>query len=59
MKVLQLAGIPLNRMEIAGAGELETIEKVLPNKEGLTKEELASFSRTIVLVISPVKESWL
>lgn len=59
MKVLQGAGIPLNRMEIAGAGELETIEKVLPNKEGLTKDELASFSRTIVLVISPVKESWL
>jgi chemotaxis protein MotB len=59
MKVLQLAGIPLNRMEIAGGGELESIEKVLPNKEGLTKDELASISRTIVLVISPVKESWL
>jgi chemotaxis protein MotB len=59
MKVLQKAGIPLNRMEIAGAGELEMIEKVLPDSRGLTKDELAAYSRTIVLVISPLKESWL
>ncbi len=59
MKILQHAGIPLNRMEIAGAGELSTIEKVLPDKNGLTKDEVASYSRTIVLVISPAKESWL
>ena len=59
MKVLQQAGIPLNRMEIAGAGELASIAKVLPSQEGLTEDELESYSRTIVLVISPVKESWL
>jgi flagellar motor protein MotB len=58
MRVLQQAGVPLNRMEIAGAGELELIDRVLPRKEGLTEEELNSYSRTIVLVIQPVKESW-
>lgn len=59
MKILQQTGIPLNRMEIAGAGELSAIERVLPDKNGLTKEELESYSRTIVLVISPAKETWL
>jgi flagellar motor protein MotB len=58
MRVLQANGVPLNRMEIAGAGELELIDRVLPRKEGLTEEELNSYSRTIVLVIQPVKESW-
>ena len=59
MRVMQKAGIPLNRMEIAGAGELEAIDKVIPRKEGLTKKELEALSRTIVLVITPIKESWL
>jgi flagellar motor protein MotB len=58
MRVLQQAGVPLNRMEIAGSGELELIDRVLPRKEGLTQEELNAYSRTIVLVIQPVKESW-
>ncbi len=57
MKTLQKAGIPLNRMEIAGAGELELMQKVLPQKEGLTKNELSALSRTINLVITPAKES--
>jgi flagellar motor protein MotB len=58
IRILQNSGIPLNRMEIAGSGELELINKVLPNPEGLTKEELDSYSRTVVLVVQPVKESW-
>ena len=58
MRVLRQAGVPLNRMEIAGAGELELIDRVLPRKEGLTEKELNSYSRTIVMVIQPVKESW-
>lgn len=58
MRVLQQAGVPLNRMEIAGSGELELIDRVLPRKEGLTATELNAYSRTIVLVIQPVKESW-
>jgi len=58
MRVLQLSGIPLNRMEIAGSGELELIDRVLPSAEGLTRSELDAYSRTIVLVIEPIKESW-
>lgn len=58
MRVLQQSGVPLNRMEIAGAGELEAINRILPSHEGLTKEELDAYSRTIVLVVQPVKESW-
>jgi chemotaxis protein MotB len=53
MKVLQKAGIPLNRMEIAGAGELALMQKVLPDKKGLTEDELSALSRTINLVITP------
>ena len=59
MRILQANGIPLNRMEIAGAGELEDIDKVIPRKEGLTEEEIDSYSRTLVLVVKPIKESWL
>lgn len=59
MRVLQRAGIPLNSMEIAGAGELAAIDRVLPRAEALTKSELEAFSRTIVLVISPAQESFL
>lgn len=58
MRLLQNAGVPLNRMEIAGSGELETIDRVLPRVEGLTPEEINAYSRTVVLVIQPVKESW-
>jgi chemotaxis protein MotB len=57
MKALQKAGIPLNRMEIAGAGEMALMEKFLPQKEGLTKDELAALSRTINLVITPIEEN--
>lgn len=58
MRILQQQGIPLNRMEIAGAGELELIDRIMPRQEGLTQKELDAFSRTIVLVVQPVKESW-
>ncbi len=57
MRILQKAGIPLNRMEIAGAGELELMQKVLPDKKGLASDELSSISRTINLVISPAKST--
>lgn len=59
MRILQANGIPLNKMEIAGAGELEDISKVLPQQEGLTEQEIESYSRTLVLVIKPITESWL
>jgi chemotaxis protein MotB len=53
MRVLQQAGIPLNRMEIAGQGEMTKILKLL-SKLDLTKlneKELNDISRTVVLVI--------
>ena len=59
MRHFQKAGIPLNRMEIAGVGELQIIEKNFPSTKNLTKKELDALSRTIVLVIKPEKESLL
>lgn len=59
IRILQKEGIPLNRMEMAGGGELEVIQKLLPHTEGLSEGEINSISRTIVLVIRPEKESWL
>jgi flagellar motor protein MotB len=58
MRVLQKSGIPLNRMEIAGAGELDDISKVLPSTASLTTKEIDSLSRTIVLVLKPEKASF-
>jgi flagellar motor protein MotB len=59
MRHLRLAGIPLGRMEIAGIGELKSIAKVIPSPSQLTKTELNAISRTVVLVIKPVKENFL
>jgi chemotaxis protein MotB len=59
MRSMQKAGIPLNRMEIAGAGELNLIKHIAPDPKTLSKDELNEFSRTIMIVISPEKESWL
>jgi hypothetical protein len=55
MRFFKQAGIPFKRMEIAGQGELESINALLKkNKtEQLTKEQLDSYSRTLVLVIKP------
>lgn len=59
MRVLQQAGIPLNRMEIAGAGELNLISEIIPEIASVTDEQTKEYSRTIIIVISPEKESWL
>lgn len=59
MRTMQKAGIPLNRMEIAGAGELNLIQELLPELQAATEDERNNFSRTIMIVISPEKESWL
>jgi chemotaxis protein MotB len=59
MRHLQKAGIPLNRMEIAGVGELRTIEKIIPKSNQLNQKELDALSRTVMLVIKPEKESQL
>lgn len=59
MRHLQKAGIPLNRMEIAGVGELRTIDKIIPKSNQLNQKELDALSRTVMLVIKPEKESQL
>jgi flagellar motor protein MotB len=58
MRILQKKGIPLNRMEIAGAGELLSVSSILPQMKMSTQDEINDYSRTIVLIISPEKESW-
>lgn len=59
IKVLQKSGIPLNQMEIAGAGEMQAIQKIIPNSSELTESQINAYSRTILVVIRPQKESWL
>lgn len=53
LRVLQKAGIPLNRMEIAGYGEMNKLGSLIsPEKlSELSEEELNKISRTIVLII--------
>ncbi len=59
MRTMQKAGIPLNRMEIAGAGELNLINDIIPEIGSETQNKKNDYSRTIMIVISPEKESWL
>lgn len=51
-RVLQDAGIPIDRTRIGGFGVKELIEKEMPEEEVRLKR---SYSRTIVLVIEPEK----
>jgi flagellar motor protein MotB len=57
MRTLQKAGIPLSQMEIAGAGELKVLAEVIPDASKLSEEQIQTFSRTIVLVLKPIKKS--
>lgn len=57
VRFIQKNGVPLSQMEIAGAGELESIKEVLPNESSLKIEEIESLSRTIVLVIKPFQKN--
>jgi flagellar motor protein MotB len=59
MRVLQKAGIPLNRMEIAGVGELLAINSLLADTQGFNEDKINALSRTIVIVVKAEKESWL
>lgn len=59
MRVLQKAGIPLNRMEIAGVGEMKSINTYLKAHPALNEKEINALSRTIVLVVKPERENWL
>lgn len=59
MRVLQKAGLPLKKMELAGAGELRAMSKVIPSADKLSKKEIDALSRTVILVITPEKEGLL
>jgi flagellar motor protein MotB len=53
LRIIQKAGIPLNRMEIAGYGEMNNLESLLTadKLKSLTDEQLKDISRTVVLII--------
>lgn len=55
IKYFQKKGIPLNKMELAGYGEYDKLNKIFNQNEfkKLTKEQKEDMSRTIVLIIKP------
>ena len=58
LRVLQKAGIPLNRMELAGYGEMNKLQSLIDAKqfEVLTEIQIKDLSRTIVLIIKHENE---
>lgn len=61
LRVIQHAGIPLNRMEIAGYGEMNNLHTLISEDKlkGLTDEQLKDISRTVVLIIKHDNEQSL
>ncbi len=53
MRVLQYGGIPLDRMRLAGFGELKVVDEAL--KDTVGKDPLA-LSRKVILVIEARRE---
>ncbi len=53
LRIMQKAGIPLNRMEIAGYGEMNKLGTLIDPKKlaELNESEIKNISRTIVLII--------
>lgn len=53
LRIIQKAGIPLNRMEIAGYGEMNNLQSLMTSDKlkNLTDEQIKDISRTIVLII--------
>lgn len=58
VRILQKAGIPLNRLEIAGYGEMDRLQSLLsPEKiQKLSLSEKQDISRTLVIIIKPDSE---
>lgn len=58
LRVLQKAGIPLDRMEIAGYGEMNKLHSLIDAKklQELTDLQIKDLSRTIVLIIKHENE---
>ncbi len=61
LRILQKAGIPLNRMEIAGYGEMNKLNTIITEKKlnVLNDTEVKDISRTIVLIIKHENEKSL
>lgn len=58
MRILQKSGIPLNKMEIAGHGEMDRLSTLIDSRKiaSLTDKEIQDLSRTVVLIIKPETE---
>lgn len=58
LRILQKAGIPLNRMEVQGYGEMNKLNTLIDEKiiKQLTLGEIRDISRTIVLIIKHENE---
>ncbi|MBC7715069.1 MAG: hypothetical protein H7177_17110 [Rhizobacter sp.] len=58
LRIMQKAGIPLSRMEIAGYGEMNKLSTLVDSKQlaVLTEKEIKNISRTIVLIIKHENE---
>ncbi len=57
MRIFQTAGIPLNRMQLAGHGVSKTIARTIASEtDPVLKEKFDSIDRKILLVISPDKQ---
>jgi chemotaxis protein MotB len=60
MRVLQKNGIPLERIDLAGQGEMVKLRNYLNTDKKLSDKEIDAISRTIVMIIKPEKkESFL
>lgn len=53
LRILQKSGIPLNKLEIAGYGEMDRLKSLMPEEKlkKLTNKELNDISRTLVIII--------
>ena len=61
MRALQNAGIPLNRMELGGYGEMDKLHTVMEEKDlkKLTGKKIQDLSRTIIIIIKHDNEQSL
>lgn len=53
LRILQKSGIPLNRLEIAGYGEMDRLKSLIDEKQikKLTDKEVNDISRTLIIII--------
>jgi flagellar motor protein MotB len=53
LRIIQKAGVPLNKMEIAGYGEMNKLQSLIAKEKLITftPEQIKDFSRTLILII--------